>query len=163
MDKLKKYFLIITFAAPFLSALLFTNNVLAWEFPKELKNTADKEFHVEENKEQVLLYFWATWCPECKHSFLTILPKLQIRKDLQVLAVNTDKAAKDVEEYKESNKISTESITDPDRKIRKAFKVFSVPTAVLLKKENEQWIAKKSYIGAEQIAQIESDLNKMSK
>ena len=43
------------------------------------------------DKDKVLLYFWATWCPDCKEKLAKEFPKLQLPPQVELVTVNTDK------------------------------------------------------------------------
>lgn len=144
----------INFFKVFISILLISQFSAAWNLPSQSKNTQGQILKLE--KDNVLLYFWATWCPDCKHSLQSVLPKFPV-DNLQIITVNTDASDKDIEEYKQTNKVTMTSISDADKKMRKEFKVYSVPTGVLLKKEKDQWIVQKTYIG-DDIKAIPQDL-----
>ena len=144
----------INFLKVFISIFFISQFSWAWNLPDQIQNSEGQVVKLE--KDHVLLYFWATWCPDCKHSLQTVLP--QFPKDsLQIIAVNTDTTLKNIEEYRQTNKVNIVSIADEDKKIRKEFKVFSVPTGVLLKKDKDQWVTLKTYIGDE-VKAIPQDL-----
>ncbi len=144
----------VNFTKVLIFIFIFSQISLGWNLSTQAVTSQGQE--IELDKENVLLYFWATWCPDCKHTLQTVLPKFDT-KNLQIISVNTDVSDKDIEQYRQDNKIIIVSISDEDKKIRKQFKVYSVPTAVLLKKDKDQWIAQKTYIGDE-IKTIMQDL-----
>ena len=152
MEKLK-YFK-VAILVMFVSSMAW-----GWNIPEQTKNTQGQIVKLEKN--YVLLYFWATWCPDCKHTMQSVLPKFA-NDNLQILAINTDTSDNNIEEFKESNKITIATIADADKKIRKEFKVFSVPTGVLLKKDKDQWVVQKTFIGDE-IKLVPQDLEVVKK
>lgn len=139
--------------------ILSSTTVWAWNLPEQTKNTQGQIVKLEKN--YVLLYFWATWCPDCKQTMQNVLPKFS-NENLQILAVNTDTSESNIEEFKQSNKINVTAISDAEKKIRKEFKVFSVPTGVLLRKENDQWVVQKTFIGDE-VKSVPQELNEVKK
>ena len=136
------------------TVLMNLTTTYAWTAPINTKDTAGQKVSI--TKDRVLLYFWATWCPDCKSSLQSVLPKFPTQQ-LQILAVNTDASDSDAEEFRTANKVVIQSITDTDKKIRQEFKIFSVPMAVLLKKEKTEWVVLKKYTGNE-IKQVPADL-----
>lgn len=115
-----------------------------------------EEFQIEDVQKQkvtltqpkVLVYFWATWCPDCKEALKHKLPPLQ-KEDVAVLAVNTDADGEKVREYLKSEGVQIATLIDRDKTLRKKYAVFSVPTAVLFRKFGSDYKLQKTIVGAD--------------
>ncbi len=103
---------------------------------------------IEFKTSKVLVYFWATWCPDCKQGLRQKLPSLG-GPDVTMLGVNTDATEDKVIDYLKTEKITLPSLVDRDKALRKKYSVFSVPTALVFKKDKGQYILSKTLVGAD--------------
>lgn len=130
------------------SALDEGDNNLAPNF--NLKDLAGREVTLSALKGKVVLInFWATWCQPCRDE-LKSLEKLNNAyrgRSLVILAASLDvgpAATLRVKDFIEKNKISLIVIRDPDAKVSREYKVFVLPTSVLIDKKGR---IKKRFIG----------------
>jgi len=101
-----------------------------------LKNLAGANVTSDTLKGKViLLNFWGTWCPAC----LAEMPSLySLSRDnvlksrgFEVIAVAVD-AASDVKSYLKKKGIDMMVLLDEDKLVSRKFKVFSLPTTLLI-------------------------------
>ena len=81
-----------------------------------------------------IFYFWATWCPDCKEKITSDLSQFK-NKNLDLIAVSTEKDLSKVKSYVEKNNLKISVFYDENRELQKFFKIFSVPSAVLTEKK----------------------------
>ncbi len=87
-----------------------------------------------------LLYFWASWCPECKDKLRNALPDLrQNEKSVEIMAVNMDKDGQKAAHFIEKESVSLPVFGDEDKKLRQALSIYAVPSWALAKKNGENW------------------------
>ncbi|OGW25876.1 MAG: hypothetical protein A2X59_12945 [Nitrospirae bacterium GWC2_42_7] len=82
----------------------------------------------------VLLNFWATWCPPCKHempSFNKLYTEMKAQ-GLEIIAISTDDSISYVKDYLRKNSFDFKILMDEKRITSKQYKVFSMPTTFLI-------------------------------
>ncbi|HLD83043.1 MAG TPA: redoxin domain-containing protein [Candidatus Omnitrophota bacterium] len=88
-------------------------------------------------KQPVLLFFWTTLCPLCEEE-LRILndsyPSL-VSDGLEVLAIDVAERPSKVEEFIKAFHLTYRVLLDMDTSVAVAYRVFGVPTYVLIDKE----------------------------
>jgi len=89
-------------------------------------------------EKQVVLDFWASWCPYC----VKIMPQLdefyQKNKDKVVLiGVNINESKEKVAAYVQENGISYSMALDTDGSLAKLYKVRGIPTLVVIGQDNK--------------------------
>lgn len=96
----------------------------------------------------VILNFWATWCPSCRAEMpsLNNLYRELRDKGLEVLAVSADRSRSAVRDYISKNHLDIRVALDPENKVSRQFKVFSIPTTFLIDRTG---IIIERYIGEE--------------
>jgi peroxiredoxin len=109
----------------------------------------------------VLVNFWATWCPPCRDELpsLSRLSGLYRNKGLVVLAVATDKRPADAKSFLDRHSFTFQTLTDPDLKASRLFRVFSMPTSFLIDRNG---VVVKRYLGEEEwdSPEIKKDIEK---
>jgi len=109
----------------------------------DTKNAPDVTFrtetgstvHLRELRGQIILVdFWATWCPPCKVSFpaLDALYREFHDEGLEVLAVNLDERARDVEAFLHEHPYTMTVLLDPKGTTPQAFSVKGMPSSFLI-------------------------------
>ncbi len=96
----------------------------------------------------VLINFWATWCPPCRSEMpsLNSLYKEYRGKGLVVLAISTDRRMSDVKDYVSKNIFEFQILLDPDMRVSRRYKVFSIPTTFLIERNG---VIIKRFLGEE--------------
>ena len=103
----------------------------------------------EPKTEKVLLYFWGTWCSDCKSKLGHELVDLSKRPGVTLVTVNTDSDIERARHFVEKEKITLPVAGDVDKSLRKEFKVFSVPHWVVLKRSGSAWEIAQSQSGSD--------------
>lgn len=99
-------------------------------FDNSLEFTTQKSISENKKGQLQLIYFWASWCPDCKAKFKKDLSGYQnAHVDFITLSIedNKEKIAKFI--AKENLKYPV--YFDVNRQLQKDLKVFSVPTVIL--------------------------------
>lgn len=111
--------------------------------------TKEEQYSLPKDKDQVLVVFWATWCPTCKGKLQKTLPEMQAqRKNLEIITVNTDKEKGRLQHYIDKNKVSIPVLRDEEKKLIKPLNIVSAPHWALFEKKGDQFAlvdAKKSF------------------
>ena len=110
---------------------------------------ADNQLPQGESKKEILLYFWATWCPECKEKLTGFFKGSDVYEKFDVYLVATDKEAEKIEHFQKKFSIKPQVVLDLDRKLQKELKVFSVPTTVLIERSGAKLTVKKTQSGGD--------------
>lgn len=79
-----------------------------------------------------ILYFWATWCPDCKDKLTSVFKDEDLYKKFDVYLIATDKDLEKVKHFQAKHSIHPQVFTDEERALQKNLGVFSVPTIVRL-------------------------------
>ncbi len=121
-------------STPVFAAIEVESNLLT-----KLQAPAGTNYAVEPTKDYVLMYFWATWCPDCKEKLKGTLTEATELKNTSFVAVNTEKDKNMVANFLERENIKLPVYMDIEKEVRKSLKVFSVPQWVLLKKHDNKF------------------------
>jgi thiol-disulfide isomerase/thioredoxin len=124
-----------------IAIFLFAHSTYALNFDS-LKSADGKNF--EAKSEYTLLYFWASWCPDCKEKLKGPLKEVAGVPNISFTTVNTDKDEALAKDFLAREKIEVPVAFDANKEIRKSLKVFAVPQWTLLKKEKNDWIVVKT-------------------
>lgn len=87
---------------------------------------------------QQIIYFWATWCPDCKEKLTDILPRISERHRVKILTVATDRDLDKVGEFTEHLGLKVKVVADPEKKLRGPLKILSVPSWVVLRRTSDK-------------------------
>lgn len=99
-------------------------------------------------KQKLLLYFWATWCPSCRDKLTGKLASLAEREDLDVWTVNLDQSRDRAQSFVERERIKVQVVRDETKTLQELFQVSALPHWVLLEKAEGTWNLVDSGTGA---------------
>lgn len=92
---------------------------------------------------QVLLYFWATWCPDCKEKLKKHLPEFQTATKATVFAISTDRDQEKVLQFLQNSDIQISTFLDPEKVVRGPLKIIAVPSwALIERRDSATWVVK---------------------
>lgn len=80
-----------------------------------------------------ILYFWATWCPDCKEKLTSVFKRSALFDKYDIYLIATDKDHEKIQHYQKKNSVEDRVFLDEERALQKKLGVFSVPTIVRLK------------------------------
>lgn len=100
-------------------------------------------------KKDVVLYFWATWCPDCKAKLTSLFQQKELYEKYDVYLIATDKESEKIQHFQKKFSIFPQIAIDPERQVQKALKVFSVPTVVFLERTGNELKHKKTQTGGD--------------
>ncbi len=138
MGILKKIFFFFLFISCNLSALTLEKSQF-----EDLKS-----IHLQNDlsSSQKFLYFWASWCSNCKESLKTKLIDLK-GQNIDVVTVNVDEDVKRALHYIGEEKIPFPVIRDEAKSLREVLKVFAVPSWAVIQKIEGKWVVKEAQVG----------------
>ena len=87
-------------------------------------------------KKNVIVNFWATWCPPCKEE-MPLFQKLYTENsnDLVVLGVNLQENPEPIKKFLDEYKIAFLILLDPDAEIKKLYNVITQPVTYFIDKD----------------------------
>jgi peroxiredoxin len=82
----------------------------------------------------VLLNFWATWCPPCRHEMPSMerLRRNMAGRPLEILAVDSAETPEEVQAFLKTLDLGFPILLDPDGQNTRRWKVNALPTTFLL-------------------------------
>lgn len=105
-----------------------------------LKTLDGQDVQVNSQKDTLFVYVWATWCQTCEEKLSDFLPKLNQKKNIEVITINTDRNTDKVQTYVRNHNIKLKVFQDSEKLYRKKFKAFSVPHWAVFKKKRGNWV-----------------------
>ena len=79
-----------------------------------------------QKNQRALVYFWATWCPDCRSKLKGELKELH-QKGVRIFTINKDSVKRKAEKFIDKHKIALPVYLDKEKVISMALKAFSVP------------------------------------
>ena len=105
----------------------------------QLKDLAGNTITLSEykGKQDVLLFFWTTWCPYCRKGLKVLNEKhAQLSKDgMEILAINVSEPASKVDSFVRNSPLTFKTLLDPDADVAETYKVLGFPTYIIVDKE----------------------------
>jgi len=104
------------------------------------------------NKQPVMLFFWASWCPFCRVELIAlsaIYDQLE-REGIVLLAINVGESAAKVDNFSKKNNLPFRMFLDKDTTVTQSFGILGIPTYILIDKKGyirftEHYFPKKQY------------------
>lgn len=97
----------------------------------ELESLEGETLRLSDYRGQVVLVnFWATWCAPCRLEMPHIEARYQqLQPELQVIAVNFDEPAEDVQAYVDELGLTFDVLLDPGGEIQRLYRVRGYPSS----------------------------------
>lgn len=107
----------------------------------------------------VLINFWATWCGPCRFEMPVIQSRYEKYQDeFEILAVNFDEPAGEVQQFVDELEISFTILLDPGGKIQREYRVRGYPTTYLIDSEGLVRIQHIGFMNESQLDQYLSEI-----
>lgn len=89
------------------------------------------------NKQPVILFFWAIWCPSCWQESKELNGKYKALADegIQILAINVGDSHNRVDNFAKEQKLGFNILLDEDTAVTQAYGILGVPTFILIDKK----------------------------
>ena len=87
-------------------------------------------------KQDVLLFFWTTWCPYCRKGLKVLNKKqAQLSNDgVEILAINVNEAPSKVDNFVKNNPLTFKTLLDLDADVARTYKLLGFPTYIIVDK-----------------------------
>ncbi len=89
------------------------------------------------SKGKLLVVLWATWCPDCKAKLKGDLKNLASNPKIDILALNTEKNIKRVQEFIKEESITLPIAYDKQNSFRKELELFTVPAWAVFNQKSD--------------------------
>jgi peroxiredoxin len=89
------------------------------------------------NKNNVVLFFWTTWCPYCLKALKSLdqtIVELE-REGIVVLPINSGEKLETVSKFAKKNGYTFRIFLDTDSAVSDGYQIYGVPTYVIVDKE----------------------------
>ncbi|MCM8771408.1 MAG: TlpA family protein disulfide reductase [Candidatus Omnitrophica bacterium] len=137
-----KNFFIVTFIFIFCIFSFATSSKgegLAYDF--SLNDLGGQRINLSDfrNKQEVILFFWASWCAFCRRELRNLIDKYPaLKKDnIEVLAVNIEESAKVVQRFLAREKIEFKVLLDSEGTVAVIYGIVGIPTYIWIDKEGK--------------------------
>lgn len=129
----------------------------------KLKDLEGNELSLSDLKgKNVLLNFWATWCPPCKSEMPEIEKLYQETKkgDLVIIAVEIGEPLSTVKPFINNNKYNFKVLLDSDQSVATKYGISAIPTSYFIDKDGN--VISKN-LGAININQMKASIKALDK
>jgi peroxiredoxin/outer membrane lipoprotein-sorting protein len=105
----------------------------------------------------VVLDFWATWCPPCRHELPTInkLAEQLREKDVVFLGIN-DEGSSTVKSFNKKHEYTFTTLEDTSRKIHRQYQANAIPSVFIIDKDG---IIRKHFVGSREEPELIAAIN----
>jgi peroxiredoxin len=88
-------------------------------------------------KQDVLLFFWTTWCPYCRRGLKVLNEKqAQLSKDgVEILAINVNEPVGKVDSFVRNYALTFKILLDLDADVAENYKLLGFPTYMIVNKK----------------------------
>jgi len=105
----------------------------------QLKDLAGNTVTLSEykGKQDVLLFFWTTWCPYCRRGLKVLNEKhTQLLKDgVEILAINVNETFGKVDSFVKNYALTFKTLLDLDADVATTYKLLGFPTYIIVDKK----------------------------
>ena len=105
-------------------------------FELRLLDGGELELATKEDKEIVVLDFWATWCGPCRQA-MPIIERVTNEladRDVRLYAVNLQEEPEDIREFLEQQGINVQVALDTAGEVANQYMAFGIPQTVIIDK-----------------------------
>lgn len=121
--------------------LLAQDLSLAPNFDLQDTTNTRVSFNSYKDKQQVLLFFWTTWCPFCRKELKVLNNRYQelLKNGWDVLAIDVGESAEKITNFLKSQKmtLSFKMLLDKNTAVADAYGILGVPTLVFVNKKGQ--------------------------
>ena len=91
------------------------------------------------NKQPVLLFFWATWCPFCREEFKGLNNDYSdlVRDNVELLAIDIGEPVAKVNNFTKNFVVVFKVLLDQDSAAASSYNLVGIPTFILINKNGE--------------------------
>lgn len=113
---------------------------------------------VSSDKEKIL-YFWATWCSDCKEKLTTVFKRKNLFEKYDIYLVATDKDKEKIAHFQKKHGLDTNIYYEDSKELQKKLRVFGVPTLIKMEPRGDSFVVTVQQTGGD----IEQHLQSSSK
>lgn len=123
----------------------------------QLTDLDGKTFSQKAGSKKRLVYFWATWCSDCREKLANGLKK--ISKDVDLITVNMDNEVDRVKHVVSRDHIDLPVLRDNQKYFSSQLNIMAVPHWAIYENKDGNWKLTKSQTGGD-LATIEQSIKK---
>ena len=135
MNTIKKTFILGVISLSLLNNGWASAQTIDLSVLSELSNV--EKIKPAQKDQKALVYFWASWCGDCRSKLKGDLKKLH-ESGVQIFTINKDSSQKKASRFISKHKIELPVYLDKEKVISKALKAFSVPHWAVVKHKEDK-------------------------
>jgi len=141
MKKLFRILLILVFMISYGFSAKSKAEEKSKSYDFSLTDTSDQKVNLADykGKQDVVLFFWASWCAFCRGEIKKIVkryPELK-QNNIEVLAINVEENKKTVQRFFSREKINFRVLLDKDGKVASSYGIVGIPTFIWIDKDGQ--------------------------